>query len=87
MKISHIDPIGIAVKSIEKASEFYTKHLGCTGGGKETVRDQKATASFFPFKDTTVELLEATEPDGPIAKFIDSRGESIHHIACRAENI
>jgi len=87
MKIKHIDHIGIAVKSLEKASEFYTKFLGCETGGKETVPDQKATVSFFPFKDTTIELLEATDPDGPIAKFIDSKGEGIHHIAFRVENI
>jgi len=87
MKISHIDHIGIAVKSVEKASEFYTKFLGCQTGDKETVPDQKATVSFFPFKNTTVELLEATELDGPIAKFIDSKGEGIHHIAFRVEDI
>jgi len=87
MKIKHLDHIGIAIKSLEKASEFYTKFLGCETGGKETVPDQKATVSFFPFKDTTIELLEATDPDGPIAKFIDSKGEGIHHIAFRVENI
>jgi len=87
MKISHIDHIGIAVKSLEKASEFYTRFLGCKPAGKETVPDQKATVSFFLFKDTTVELLEATELEGPIAKFIASKGEGIHHIAFRVENI
>jgi len=87
MKIKHIDHIGVAVKSIAQAGEFYTHILGKPAEGTETVADQKATVSFFPFKDTTVELLEATQADGPIAKFIAAKGEGIHHIAYNVENI
>jgi len=87
MDIKHIDHIGIAVKSLEKASTFYTHILGHTIMRTETVEDQKATVSFLLFGDTKIELLEATHPEGPIAKFIDARGEGIHHIAFRVANL
>jgi methylmalonyl-CoA/ethylmalonyl-CoA epimerase len=87
MNIKHIDHIGIAVKNLEKASAFYTHILGRKIMGSETVKDQKATVSFLVFKDTKIELLQATHPEGPIAKFIDARGEGIHHIAYRVENL
>jgi len=55
--------------------------------GTEIVADQKAKVSFLPVDDTNIELLESTEPDGPVAKFIESKGEGIHHIALHVENI
>lgn len=87
MKIKNVDHIGVAVKSITEAARFYTEILGITMSGTETVADQKAKVAFLPVDDTNIELLESTEPDGPVAKFIESRGEGIHHIALRVENI
>jgi methylmalonyl-CoA/ethylmalonyl-CoA epimerase len=87
MDIRYVDHIGIAVKNLSEASKFYTEILGLKIKEKETVPDQKARVFFIPVKDTNIELLESTEPDGPIAKFIDSHGEGIHHLAIRVENI
>ena len=87
MKVKHIDHIGIAVKSIEQAGKFYTDILGLKIENIENVADQKVDVAFIPITDSEVELLESTEPDGPIAKFIDSRGEGIQHIAYRVEDI
>ena len=87
MKILHIDHIGIAVKSIEEAGKFYADALGLKVQGVETVADQKVKVAFLPITDSELELLESTEPDGPVAKFIDSKGEGIQHIAFRVENI
>jgi methylmalonyl-CoA/ethylmalonyl-CoA epimerase len=87
MEIKHIDHIGVAVKNLSEASKFYTDILGLQIKEKETIADQKARVYFIPVKDTNIELLESTEPDGPIAKFIDSRGEGIHHIVIRVKNI
>ncbi len=87
MKVKHIDHIGIAVKSLEQAGSFYTDRLGLKIEGIETVPDQKVKVAFIPITDSEVELLESTEPDGPVAKFVESRGEGIQHIAFRVENI
>ncbi len=87
MKIKHIDHIGIAVKSIEQAGRFYTEVLGLPLHATETVAEQKVTVAFIPITDSEVELLESTDPDGPVAKYIESRGEGIQHIAYRVENI
>ena len=87
MKIKHIDHIGIAVKSIEQAGRFYTEVLGLPLQATETVTEQKVTVAFIPIADSEVELLESTDPDGPVAKYIESRGEGIQHIAYRVENI
>ena len=87
MKITKIDHIGVAVKSISEAARFYTDILGIKMTGTEIVADQKAKVSFLPVDDTNIELLESIEPDGPVAKFIESKGEGIHHIALHVENI
>ena len=87
MKIKHIDHIGIAVNNIEEAGKFYTDILGLKIQGIETVIDQKVRVAFLPITDSEVELLESSEPDGPVAKYIASRGEGIQHIAFRVENI
>ena len=87
MKIKHIDHIGIAVKAIEQAGKFYTDILGLKIHDIETVSDQKVNVAFIPITDSEVELLESTEPDGPVAKFIDNKGEGVQHIAFRVENI
>jgi len=87
MKIKKVDHIGVAVKNISEAARFYTDILGIKMTGTEIVADQKAKVSFLPVDDTNIELLESTEPDGPVAKFIESKGEGIHHIALHVENI
>ena len=87
MKILKIDHIGIAVKSIDEAKNLYSGLLGLNHEGSEIVAEQKVTTAFFPVGDTEVELLESTSPDGPIAKYIEKKGEGIQHIAFRVENI
>jgi methylmalonyl-CoA/ethylmalonyl-CoA epimerase len=87
MKVKHIDHIGIAVKNIDQAGKFYTDVLGLKIQDIETVADQKVSVAFIPITDSEVELLESTEVDGPVAKYIESRGEGIQHIAYRVENL
>jgi methylmalonyl-CoA/ethylmalonyl-CoA epimerase len=87
MKILHIDHIGIAVKSMEEGRKFFSDILGLTFEKTEVVEEQKVKTGFFPITDSEIELLESTEPDGPVAKFIESRGEGVQHIAFRVENI
>ena len=79
--------MGIAVHSIEEAKKLFQDTLGLKFEGSETVAEQKVTTAFFPVGDSEVELLESTAPDGPIAKYLEKRGEGIQHIAFRVENI
>ncbi len=87
MKILHIDHIGVAVKSIEQAGKFYTDVLGLKIQDVETVAEQKVQVAFLPITDSEVELLQSTAPDGPVAKFIDARGEGVQHIAFRVADL
>lgn len=87
MKILKIDHLGIAVNSITEGKSFWTDVLGLSFEGSETVAEQKVTTAFFPVGESEVELLESTAPDGPIAKFIEKKGQGIQHIAFRVENI
>ncbi|MGD9733978.1 MAG: methylmalonyl-CoA epimerase [Desulfamplus sp.] len=87
MKITKIDHLGIAVNSIENGKNFWTDVLGLAFAGAETVETQKVTTAFFPVGESEVELLESTSPDGPVAKYIEKKGEGIQHIAFRVENI
>ncbi len=87
MKVVKIDHIGIAVKSISEALKLYEEVLGIKCEGIEEVQEQKVKTAFLPIGDTEIELLESTAPDGPVAKFIEKRGEGIHHIALRVENV
>jgi methylmalonyl-CoA/ethylmalonyl-CoA epimerase len=87
MKILKIDHIGIASKSIDQVAPFWNAILGLPIAGRETVQEQKATTAFLPVGESEIEILESTAPDGAIAKFIESRGEGIHHIALRVDNI
>ena len=87
MKIKHIDHIGIAVKSIDQAKRFYSEILGLKIEGIENVADQKVNVAFLPITDSELELVESTHPDGPVAKYIEARGEGIQHIAFRVEDI
>ncbi|WP_323053823.1 methylmalonyl-CoA epimerase [Thermoanaerobacter sp. RKWS2] len=82
-----MDHIGIAVKSIEEASKFYKDVLGLEITGVEVVEEQKVKTAFIPVGDSEIELLESTSDDGPIAKFIEKRGEGIQHIALQVDDI
>ena len=81
MNISHIEHIGIAVKNIDEAKKYYEDVLGLKCYAIEEVADQKVKTAFFMVGQTKIELLESTSADGPIGKFIDKKGEGIHHIA------
>jgi methylmalonyl-CoA/ethylmalonyl-CoA epimerase len=87
MKILKIDHIGIAAKSIDQVAPFWTTILGLPMAGRETVEEQKATTAFLPVGESELEILESTSPDGALAKFIESRGEGVQHIALRVDNI
>ena len=87
MKVLKIDHLGIAVKSIEAGKNFWTTALGLKFEGVETVAEQKVTTAFFPVGESEVELLESTAPDGPIANYLEKKGEGIQHIAFRVESI
>lgn len=84
--ISKIDHIGVAVKSIEEARKFW-ETMGLTVTGIEEVAEQKVKTAFLPIGASEVELLESTDPEGAIAKFIEKKGEGIQHVAFRVQNI
>ncbi|HON17646.1 MAG TPA: methylmalonyl-CoA epimerase [Salinivirgaceae bacterium] len=87
MKPTHIEHIGIAVKSLDEAIPFFTKLLGSECYAIEEVKDQKVKTAFFMVGQTKIELLESTDPEGPIGKFIEKKGEGIHHIAFAVDNV
>jgi methylmalonyl-CoA/ethylmalonyl-CoA epimerase len=87
MKPSHIEHIGIAVNNLSDAIEFYEKVFGLKCYKIEEVKDQKVKTAFFKVGETKIELLESTDPDGAIGKFIAARGEGIHHIAFAVDDI
>ncbi len=87
MRVLKIDHLGIAVKSINEGKNFWTDIMGLDFGGTETVEEQKVTTAFFAVGESEVELLESTSPDGPIAKYLEKKGEGIQHIALRVDNL
>jgi len=87
MNITHIEHIGIAVKNLEKAIKYYEDILGIKCYAVEEVRSQKVRTAFFKVGETKIELLESTDLLGPIGRFIEARGEGIHHIAFATENV
>jgi len=87
MNLTHIEHIGIAVKSLDESIKFYEEILGLKCYGIEEIADQKVKAAFFQIGQTKIELLESIDPEGPIGKFIEKRGEGIHHIAYAAKNL
>ncbi|MDD2636714.1 MAG: methylmalonyl-CoA epimerase [Bacteroidales bacterium] len=87
MDLTHIEHIGIAVKSIDEAKKYYENVLGLKCYSVEEVTDQKVKTAFFKIGQTKIELLESTDPEGPIGKFIEKKGEGIHHIAFAVNGI
>ncbi len=87
MKVLKIDHLGIAVNSIETGQNFWKDVLGLEFEGSETVQEQKVTTAFFPVGESEVELLESTDSNGPIARYIEKKGEGIQHVAFRVDNV
>ncbi len=83
MKLDHI---GVAVASLAQARRFY-EDLGLRCDGEEAVEDQKVRAAFFPLGDTRVELLESTDPEGPIGRFLARRGPGLHHLCIEVPDV
>ena len=81
MKPTHIEHIGIAVKDLEAAIKYYTEVFGLECYAVEEVKEQKVKTAFFMVGQTKIELLESTDAEGPIGKFIEKKGEGIHHLA------
>ncbi len=87
MKVSHIEHLGIAVKNLKEVIGYYENVLGLSCYSIEEVPNQKVKTAFFQIGQTKLELLESTDPEGPIGKFIEKKGEGIHHIAFAVDNI
>lgn len=87
MKPTHIEHIGIAVKSLDESIPFYEEVLGLKCYAIEEVKEQKVKTAFFKVGQTKIELLESTDPEGPIGKFIEKKGEGMHHMAFAVEGL
>lgn len=87
MELTHIEHIGIAVNNLEEAIPYYEKVLGLKCYAIEEVADQKVKTAFFKIGQTKLELLESTDPEGPIGKFIEKKGPGVHHIAFAVNDI
>jgi methylmalonyl-CoA/ethylmalonyl-CoA epimerase len=85
--IKKIDHIGIAVKDLKKAMSIYRDILGLECKGTEVIEEQKIIHATFLAGEAKIELVQSTHPDGPVGKFIEKRGEGMHHIAYRVESI
>lgn len=87
MNITHIEHIGIAVNSLEEAIPYYENMLGLKCYAVEEVADQKVKTAFFMVGQTKIELLESTSADGPIEKFLEKKGQGVHHLAFAVDNV
>ncbi len=87
MEITHIEHVGIAVKNLEDSIRYYEDVLGLKCYAVEEVADQKVKTAFFKVGQTKIELLESTDPEGPIGKFVEKKGEGIHHLAFATKGI
>ena len=87
MKPTHIEHIGIAVNDLRASIALFEKLLGTPCYAVEEVADQQVRTAFFRVGETKIELLESTSPGGPIGKFLEKRGEGVHHIAFAVENV
>ena len=82
-----LDHVGIAVRDLEDALRFYRDALGFEIEATEEVASQRVRAHFIPLGDSAVELLEATAPDSPIAKYLEKHGPGLHHLTLRVEDV
>ncbi|MBU0763317.1 MAG: methylmalonyl-CoA epimerase [Bacteroidetes bacterium] len=87
MKLTHIEHIGIAVSNLEKAIHYYEEILGLKCYAIEEVKEQKVKTALFRLGQTKIELLETTDPEGPVGKFVEKKGEGVHHIAFAVDGI
>jgi methylmalonyl-CoA/ethylmalonyl-CoA epimerase len=87
MKISHIEHIGIAVANLDEAIPFYEETLGLKCYAVEEVKDQRVKTAFFKVGQTKIELLQSTDPEGPVGKFVEKKGQGVHHIAFAVDGL
>jgi len=87
MKIKRIAHLGIAVNNLEGPQKFFGDTLGLEQKGQETVEAQKVTVSFIKVGESNLEFLLPTQPDSPVDKFLETKGEGIHHVALEVEDI
>lgn len=87
MNITHIEHIGIAVNNLDEAIPYYENVLGLKCYAIEEVADQKVKTAFFMAGQTKIELLESTDSEGPIGKFIEKKGQGVHHLAFAVDNV
>ncbi len=87
MKPTHIEHIGIAVNDLNEAIPFYEKTFGLECYAIEEVAEQKVKTAFFKIGDVKIELLESTDPEGPIGKFLEKKGQGVHHIAFAVDGL
>ncbi|NMA91499.1 MAG: methylmalonyl-CoA epimerase [Firmicutes bacterium] len=85
--LKKIDHLGVAVRDLEAALHIFRDQLGIDVDGVEEVAEQKVKVAFLPLGESKIELLQSTDPEGPVARFIERRGEGIQHIAFRVENL
>lgn len=85
--LEKVDHIGIAVSDLQKAISFYRDQLGLECKGTEVVEEQKVEVAFFPVGESKIELLEPTDPAGPVGRFIEKKGEGVHHLSFRVSNL
>ncbi|OPL09204.1 MAG: methylmalonyl-CoA epimerase [Firmicutes bacterium ML8_F2] len=82
-----VDHIGIAVADLDEALKLYRDQLGLVCKGTEVVEEQKVKVAFLPVGESKIELLESTDPEGPVGKFIEKKGGGVHHLSFRVSNI
>jgi methylmalonyl-CoA/ethylmalonyl-CoA epimerase len=87
MKPTHIEHLGIAVNSLDETIPFFENVLGLTCYAVEEVTDQKVKTAFFRIGETKIELLESTDPEGPIGKFLETKGQGVHHVAFAVDGV
>jgi methylmalonyl-CoA epimerase len=84
---ARIDHLGIAVRSIDQALRFYEEQLGLKVAARETVAHEKVHVAMLPLQGSRIELLEPTEADSPVGRFLDKRGEGLHHVALQVDDL
>ncbi|UMZ73491.1 methylmalonyl-CoA epimerase [Natranaerofaba carboxydovora] len=85
--VEKVDHIGVAVNNIDDALKFYTENLGMECKDVEEVPQQKVKVAFLPVGESKIELLEPSSDESPVKKFLDKKGEGVHHIALHVDNI